>query len=294
MSARPAPGDGAIHLLAHGALRVEIETATKRHEAHFGPRFDRTAAVRSVRVGEREFLGPWGLCDEFGLQGDGVLGYGESGVAGPAFVKIGVGRLQRDTEGGYDFSHRYPVLARCGAQVKAAARQLSVHQDSGPGQPERYVYEKRYTLHPDNMLTVCYRLGNAGDVAWSFEHYNHHWFRLQPPGVGPAYRLKTGFRLPPMTSGFLQHADSLRPAAPLHAAEALYYASDLPGLDPADNTFAWEVDGETMVRFAGDFPPARFALYASADGFCPEVFMRCSLAPGATACWSATYRFASQ
>jgi hypothetical protein len=50
------------------------------------------------------------------------------------------------------------------------------------------------------------------------------------------------------------------------------------------------VDDLTIVRYEGSFPPARFALFANEDGFCPEVFKRTTLAPGETASWSATYQ----
>jgi hypothetical protein len=46
-----------------------------------------------------------------------------------------------------------------------------------------------------------------------------------------------------------------------------------------------------VVRYRAEFTPHRFALYAAADGFCPEVFMRATLEPGETTSWSATYRF---
>ncbi len=41
----------------------------------FGPRFDRTAQVVSVRKGRQSYLDERGLVDELGLRGNGVLGY---------------------------------------------------------------------------------------------------------------------------------------------------------------------------------------------------------------------------
>jgi hypothetical protein len=278
------------HALSHGALRVEIETATDLLTAEFGPRFDRTAVVRSVTVDGVELLGPWGLPDEFGLYGDGVLGY-QSAAIGDAFVKIGIGTLLRDTPSDYHFSHAYPVRELFPVEVEADSLRLEVRQQSEATLPHRYDYSKTFTVSEHNGLTIRYRLTNTGDSAWSFEHYNHHWFRLQDAEIGPGYRSVTGFALPEAETKFLLEPHSLRLAAPLGPAEAAWYGSDIDGASSAENTFELSVDAVKIVRYEGSFPPARFALYAAETGFCPEVFKRASLQPGETASWSATYRF---
>jgi hypothetical protein len=280
-----------VHVLSHGSFRVEIETAANRHIDEFGPRFDRTAIVNSVTVDGVEFLGDWGLCDEFGLYGDGVLGY-RSAAIGDRFVKIGVGTLLRDTDAGYHFAHPYPVSALYPVRVETADHQLSVHQESDPGLPHRYQYRKVYALSPENVLTITYHLANTGEEPWTFEHYNHHWFRFGAKAPGPGYGLRTGFTLPEAQTGFLLEPDGLRMVAPLGEGEAAYYASDLGDPPASANTVALAVDGHTIVRYEGSFAPARFALYASAEGFCPEIFKRSALQPGESVSWFAIYRFA--
>jgi hypothetical protein len=279
-----------VHVLAHGNLRVEIETATNRHMHEFGPRFDRTAVVRSVTVDGVEFLGAWGLCDEFGLYGDGVLGYEDAAIGAP-FVKIGVGTLLRDTDASYHFAHPYPVSGLFPVLLETADQQLSVVQDSDPGLPHRYQYRKTYTVGADNVLIITYHLANSGEVPWTFEHYNHHWFRLGAVAPGPGYRVSSGFMLPEAETRFLLEPNALRLAAPLRAGEAAYYGSDLKDATVSENAVALSVDGSTIVRYEGSFAPARFAVYASAEGFCPEIFKRSALQPGESIRWFATYRF---
>lgn len=281
-----------VHVLAHGSLRVEIETATDRHMHEFGPRFDRTAVVRSVTVDDVELLGPWGLSDEFGLYGDGVLGY-EAAEIGDRFVKIGVGTLERDTSASYHFAHPYPVSTLFPTRVETADRQLSIFQDSDPGLPQRYRYRKTYTVGADNLLTITYHLANSGEVPWTFEHYNHHWFRLGALAPGPGYRVSTGFSLPDAETVFQLEPNALRMAGPLDEGGAAYYGSDLGDATASANSVALSVDGSTIVRYEGSFVPARFAVYASAEGFCPEIFKRSALQPGEDVSWSATYRFAA-
>ena len=281
---------GEVYVLSHGDLRVEIEVATSRHLAEFGPRFDRTAIVRSITLAGQEFLGTWGLCDEFGLYGNGVLGY-ETAAVGGQFVKIGVGILVRDTTEGYHFARSYPVHGLFPVRIEAGDRQLTIRQDSDPAFPQRYHYRKTYTLDEDNVLTITYHLENTGDGAWTFEHYNHHWFSLQDVAVGPRYRATTGFALPEAETRFQVKRNLLQMATPLRLGDTAYYASDLSGATSSTNSFELSVGGTTVLRYDGSFPPARFALYASEAGFCPEVFKRSNLQPGETVDWSAAYRF---
>jgi hypothetical protein len=282
---------GEIHVLQHGALRVEIEIETSRHIEEFGPRFDRTAVVRSIAVDGIEHLGTWGLSDEFGLYGNGVLGY-EAASQGEPFVKIGVGALLRDTTDGYHFARRYPVQALFPIRLDTGERHVTVSQDSGPAHPQRYHYRKTYSVSEGNALTIHYRLENTGEDAWTFEHYNHHWFRLDGVTVGPPYLVTTGFELTEKETKFLRTPTSLQLPAPLEPGAAAYYASELAGAKASANTFELSVDGTALLRYTGSFSPARFALFASSEGFCPEVFKRAALQPGRTATWSATYRFA--
>ena len=284
------PSLAETHVLSDGALRVEIKVATDLHAAEFGPRFDRTAVVTSVTIEGVELLGPWGLSDEFGLYGIGVLGY-EAAGAGDAFVKIGVGTLLRDTTNSYHFAHAYPVQRLFPVTIEAGAGQISVRQQADSTLPHRYDYVKTYSVNENNVLTIRYQLTNIGESAWPFEHYNHHWFRLEDTEVGPLYRSSTGFKLPDNETRFLLDGQSLRLAEPLGPGEAAYYGSDLADVTRMENTFDLQVGDAMIVRYEGSFPPARFAVFANQDGFCPEMFKRTTLEPGETASWSATYRF---
>ena len=284
--------EAEVHVLASDGLRIEIEVAPDRLAAEFGPRFDRTAVVGSVTLDGIELVGPWGLSDEFGLYGDGVLGY-DAAQPGETFVKIGVGQLVRDTTENYHFAHPYPVDSLFPVEVTADVASLSVSQRSTGDPGRRYHYRKSYQLLGADKLVIHYELSNTGKKAWTFEHYNHHWFRLKDVAIGPAYRVVTGFELPAADTGLRSTPSSLEMPSPLAPGAAAYYASELAGVKAGANTFELQVDGRPMVSYQASFEPARFAVYANVDGFCPEVFMRASVEPGATVTWSTTYRFAN-
>jgi len=279
-----------LHVLSRDGVRVEIEVASDRLQAQFGPRFDRTAIVRSVTVDGVELLGPWGLSDEFGLFGDGVLDY-ETAAVGETFLKIGVGRLVRDTPKNYQFDHPYPVADSFPVETATGEPALTVSQRSTGEGPSQYLYRKSYEVHAGDALTIRYELMNTGTVPWTFEHYNHHWFRLQDVPVGPGYAVATGFDLPEADTTFRHAPRTLEMPAPLTPGGAAYYAGDLQGVTANTNTFSVRVNDAAVVRYQADSTPHRFALYADADGFCPEVFVRAALEPGETTRWSATYRF---
>lgn len=92
-------------------------------------------------------------------------------------------------------------------------------------------------------------------------------------------------------TAFNRAQQALAMAEPLAPGGAAYYAGDLQGVPASSNTFEVQVDGRAFVSYEASDPPVRFALYADERGFCPEVFMRATVEPGATVTWSATYRF---
>ena len=282
-----------VQVLAHGDLRVAIESPADRHLERFGPRFDHTAAVSSITIGGAELLGPWGLSDEFGLHGLGVLGY-DSAPIGGHFVKLGVGILVRDIAGSYDFAHPYPVHELFPVKTESAGGQvIVVQQASVPGFPG-YRYQKTYEAADGNRLTIHYRLTNTGEDVWTFEHYNHHWFRHEAVAVGSSYLLRVRFPLPEAgPTAFRRDSDALQLPERLGPGQVAYYASDLERVTAARNGYELWLGGEAIVRYQGSFTPARFAAFASEEGFCPEVFKRATLHPGETVTWSATYHFLS-
>jgi len=284
------PAIAEVHVLADGDLRVEIEVASEDLDQEFGPRFDRTAVVRSITVDHLELLGPWGLPDEFGLYGNGVLGY-EAARVGETFVKIGVGQLVRDTETGYHFAHPYPVDRLFPVTLAMEERSLSVLQQSDGEGPWQYRYSKSYELTGERRLKIHYELSNTGTREWTFEHYNHHWFRADGIPVGTGYQVTTGFELPAAETTMRHAPFSLAMPGPLAPDGAHYYASEVTGVAPGANSFELKIDGHPLVSYQASFSPRRFAVYAHADGFCPEVFTRAALEPGATVRWSSTYRF---
>lgn len=281
--------------LTQGEIQVEIAVDDPAMLVKFGPRFDRTAYVQSLQFHGQDMLGAGGLPDEFGLKGDGILGY-ETPLEGPGFVKIGVGRLKRIKDAPYFFSDRYPVLQSYPVTVKATgADTLTVAQDGRDDTlPWHYQYEKTYRLTDGDTLTITYTLTNCGNAPFTFNQYNHNWFRLGGNLVGPACRLQAGFRLVPPEgkSPYVFESQALQPKEQIRASKSFYYETKLTGVTPSENHLRLTVGTPYAVTIAGDFVPELLAVYAQNESFCPEVFYHAEVKSGATVSWSRTYHFA--
>jgi hypothetical protein len=284
---------GSPHTLRRGGLEVVIETAPAGYLQKFGPRFDRTAVVRQITLGQRNFLGPWGLPDEFGINGDGVLGFSNAPVGGE-FVKIGVGRLIRNQTNAYTFWQQYPVSTLFPVKTVVTSNTLTLCQSTDGGLPWHYSYTKSYTLVADDTLEIRYTLTNTGTNIWSFEHYNHHWFSPDAEPVGPVYALETQFTLPAGETAFIRTDHELRLANRIPTNSPYYLAGDLTNTPAQQNSFTLTLHGRPAIIYQGSFAPAHFAAYAESGAFCPEVFRRATIRPGESVHWSARYRFMTE
>jgi hypothetical protein len=279
-----------IHTLTAGEFVVEVATDTDRLASEFGPRFDRTAMVVSIRHGSIAWLDPRGLPDEFGLEGDGVLGW-EDATPPAEFVKIGVGRLCREEPGPYRFWTHYARVAEFPVAVEASERAITIEQSGSTGRGDGYHVRKTYRLLPGPTLEVEYLLQNTGTRPFPFEHYNHHFFALptESPAEATRVRFAPGLAGTPPEGWLRDGADVALAVRPTPARSA-YWGEDLsPPATEAGFTLR-RPDGATVaVRTTSSV--TRFALWSDGAALCPELFVRYSIGPGETAQWSAQYHF---
>lgn len=260
---------------------VEIETPLTGWIAGRGPRFDTTAAVVSVRLEGQEFLSAGGLSDEFNPKWISPPGYDQA-VPGEPFLKIGVGVPLRKSAWRYFFETPYAVKRL--AEVErvasgAAGAGVAFHQQCDSGPEWSYDYTKNYAMDiARRQLTVRYRLRNTGTRVFVIEQYNHNWFRHDDGKVSDV-RLDAPFIL----------ADGLEIVA---SSPMPVYRMGEQSL-PAERNRArlYRLPGGRRVEFSGDFDVSRFALFADAQAYCPEVFLKRTLKSGEETEWSRTYSF---
>ena len=274
---------GERRVLEQGALFVEVTVDDAALAEKFGPRFDRSGSVTKLRWEGQEFVHPWGLADEFGLEGDGVLGYDEAGVGG-TFLKIGVGELRRLSDVAYFHSERYPVVQQPALEVVAHAESVRVRQTGRHENGYAYAYEKTYRITAERALEISYSLRNSGTRAFTVRHYNHNFLRFGDEEPGVEYRVETRFGVRvEVGRGFDADANLfvLRRAGG-------GYLSGRPATGPS-SSFTVST-AKARLRVEGDFPPVRFAIWVGEGAFSPEVFGEVTLAPAQTAEWRRTYQ----
>jgi hypothetical protein len=288
-----SPGSEQLHRIAAGALDVEVATDTRRLEQVYGPRFDRSAVVVGVRWKGRSFVEERGLPDEFGLRGMGVLGYEEAAPDGGEFLKIGVGVLRRDTPDAYTFARHWPVASSLPVETEVTATEVRVRQSAPELQGFSVETEKRYHVQADGVLVIEYGLRNTGRRPIAFEHYNHNFFAFAGVPTDEAYRVVPAFALPESSNEpWLLDADGLRLRAPAPARAGVSFAVEVQA-SPDQNLVIVRHRNGQRVEIGGDFPVARFVVWATAPVICPEVFHRATVQPDETVRWTRWYRFSS-
>lgn len=281
-----APGLAeSVHTLKQDLLTVTVVADSTRLQGGYGPRFDRTAFVTSARFDDREYLHPNGLCDEFGLNGFGVLGYATAGM-GETFIKIGVGRLTRDTDLPYRFSRHYPVEHLFPVEVNATAEEIVATQIV----PDLYTYRKRYRLLAGRTLEIAYTLTNTSDSPLPFETYNHNWLAFADATPPFDYRIETAFDIPGEPPDAYERTGRIIRIRNLPSSRGVNWATDLEIPVHRHHVTVRVPDGRELV-IGGDFAVQHFALWGNHTALSPELFLRTTLAPAAKLQWRRHYTF---
>ena len=263
---------------------VIVETPLTDWIGKRGPRFETTAAVVSVKVKGREFLAPGGLADEFNPKWISPPGFDRANPGEP-FLKVGVGVLLRKSAWRYFFGHFYVVerLAEVERMTGLGEGVIGFRQRCDSLLGWAYEYEKTYAVDARcRELTIRYRMRNTGADTFVIETYNHNWFAFAAPDEGKVHRLEAPFELEEGLS------------VPGSLTEPVYRMAEQSTPASANRVRLSHATDGRWVQFTGDFAVSRFALAVDATSFSPEVFGRWTLAAGAEATWSRTYRFGTE
>lgn len=272
-----------------------------------GTRFDRSGIIGSLRVGSHTFVQPWqethdptahdavtGPAEEFGMESP--LGYATA-KPGEAFIKIGVGELQRVNQEPYMFNGEYPLVRALPWKVERAAQQVAFFQELPLTRGFGYQYTKVLKLVPGlPALVIEHRLKNTGSLPIHTNHYVHNFFLIDGQLVGPSYRVRFGFPVtgqisPPELAKLDNNVLSV--LAPLPPKASLF-GSLLPRESPS--AFWLELENtqvQASVKVSGEFAPEKLAVWAVREALCPEVFVTLQLPPSAEKTWATRYFFAT-
>lgn len=281
---------GAPFLLGDDRFQVRVVPGGDGLSEEFGPRFDTTGRIDSVKADGVEFVAREGLVDEFNQRWVPPPGYDGVPSPGNVFMKIGVGLLKRTRITPYRFWDPYPVIVPATTKTVFRNDRSAVFEQVLRGPKDlSYRYRKTYDVDPEKQtVTITYELENLGCREIEFDQYNHNWLALDEASPSKPWTIRTPFSVDP---GSLLHC-RVGPgtlAFEQVTQEVAYFTCAQKSRSPTSLTTV--SDGKKFLSIACDFPASRFAVFAQGNLLAPEVFASFDLPPGGTVTWRRRYRF---
>lgn len=279
--------------LGNERLKVILLTdvdATLEDNKHFGLRFDRSAVITQVTCNGKQLINGWGMPDEFGQIGIGVLGYDDAKLGEP-FIKPGVGVLEMIDSGSYKSGTAFPVKQWITTQTTHHDNQVTVTQSSPNVRGYAYQLTKHYTITPDTgTIDMQFILKNTGDRDWAIEHYNHNFFALDNQPLGPAWKITLGTPIKSIPQHWMKMVDNTLTFTMIPKSYGFIQVNEPMTPAQADLAIA-SIDGSMAINMTGSHPAYRMAWFFSPTSLCPERFHMITLKPQQSAQWTLTYRF---
>jgi hypothetical protein len=322
----PQPIHAGTRILHSGSLVVEVgDPDSPDCRWNQGLRFSPVANVIRVQLNGRDFcysptsggdlsyLG--GMPMEFDIGQESFQpdppGYNE-GSNGSAFLKIGVGILQRNSSA-YNFSSNYPVIELAETTTTwQPDRARFVQTLSGTANGYCCRLEEDLVVKNDRVI-MHYVLTNTGTKTFTTEQYLHNFLTFNQRNVGPNYRVYFPYQMtaspevtqwkPPelkQVGRGQQWVDENPPMVSL--ANMILYTKTISSVPKIwvykpDDYFGSDViaveqtDVDQRVVIDSSLRSAYVGIWTTSYQVSPEQFVIITLAPGEHADYTRTYRF---
>jgi hypothetical protein len=297
--------------ISNGVIQAVVLLPDPETGYYRGPRFDWSGLVAQVKCQGHTYFGEWktphdpegnddvvGPAEEFGMGGTGIsgpLGYAEAKPGG-AFIKIGVGLLERIEEPEYRFSYNYRIVKPGNWRIRSGKSWVEFRQELGIESGWGYSYTKRVSLTANRPeLVITHLLRNTGSKPLVTTHYCHNFSVIDNEPIGPSYSVRFPFAVTAKQDlGKLAevHGNTLTFTRTLNQGDYVY--GELGGFtsSASDNGATVEnLKTGAGVRIKGDKPVLQFHFFAVRSAACPEPFVQIQLAPEEHEEWETTYTF---
>jgi hypothetical protein len=300
-------------VIANGLITARIARIDAARGFYNGTRFDQAGVVTSLKLGGREFYGPWfektsPTVLDYTYAGNDIVAGPDSAISGPVeefaplnfesrpglFIKPGVGVLEQPDTQAYDHYRHYRIMdagKRTTRITKTSVTFTQTLNDLGYG----YVYEKTLGLVPGKpQLTITNRMRNTGQKDINASVYNHNFLKLVRGNSGT--KITFPFTLsatnPPPADLLRIEGKSLTYPRPLANKERISFLLTGFGNTAADYDFNIQdtVNGGG-VRVQGDQPITRLNIFSVDRVQSVEPYIAIDLEPGQDKRWSFTYTF---
>lgn len=293
--------------ISNGIITATLYLPDSTSGYYQGTRFDWSGVIKSLVYKEHNYFSVWnkkydpklhdaitGPVEEFE-----PLGYDQA-TPGEAFLKIGVGMLQRINEKPYSFSPLYPVMRPGEWKVKTHKDQTVFTHVLHDAQGWAYEYTKTVRLAKGKPeLVLEHSLKNTGTRTLESNVYDHNFFVIDSQRIGPAISTRFLFDLHDNGSG--RGLDTIAAIRGNQISYLLHlkdnesiYIGPLTGYSQEAKDYDIRIENlhtGAGVSISCNRPLSRLAFWACATTSCPEPYIHVKAAPGQTFTWTLTYRF---
>ena len=282
-----------------------------------GTRFDQAGVVTSLKLGGKEFYGPWFSRTapevlDYTYTEDGLVAGPDSAATGPVeefaqigfddakpggrFIKIGVGMLERPDARPYDKYWHYKIADWGKRSTRHTKNSITFTQRIADG-PSGYAYDYEKTLRlvpGTTQLVIAHVLKNTGIKAISTNVYDHNFLRLTPgnDGIRVTFPFTLAAANPPPADLIRIDGKTMTYLRPQAYKERVSFPVTGFGKTASDYDIdITDVKTRAGVRMVGDAPMSRINIFSIDTTQSVEPFIALELAPGAEKRWTYTYTF---
>jgi hypothetical protein len=296
-------------------ITMTVALPDREHGFFRGTRFDQAGVVTSLKLGGREFYGPWFERTapevlDYTYTADGLVAGPDSAASGPVeefgqigfedakpgglFLKIGVGLLRKPDDKPYDKYRHYEIADWGRRSVHTTRDSVTLTQTITAG-PRAYVYEKTLRLAKGKpQMVIDHVLKNTGTSPISTNVYDHNFLRLVPgnAGIRVTFPFMATAATPPAADLIRLEGRTMTYLRPMADRERLSFTVTGFGATAADYDIAiTDTATGAGVRMQGDQPITRINIFSIDRVQAVEPTVAVEVPPGGEKRWSYTYTY---
>jgi hypothetical protein len=301
--------------LHSGKITMTVALPDRARGFFRGTRFDQAGVVTSLKMGDREFYGPWFERTapevlDYTYTADGLVAGPDSAASGPVeefgqigfeaakpgdlFLKIGVGLLRKPDDKPYDKYRHYEIADWGRRDVRTTQDSVTMTQTMTAG-PQPYVYEKTLRLVKGKpQMVIDHVLRNTGTTPISTNVYDHNFLRLVPGngGIRVTFPFAIATATPPAADLIKLDGRTLTYLRTMADKERLSFTLTGFGASAADYDIAiTDTATGAGVRMQGDRPITRINIFSIDRVQAVEPTIAIDVPPGGEMRWTYTYTY---
>lgn len=287
-------------LISNEEVKMKIFLPDEEKGLYRATRFDWSGVISSVQYKGHEYFGYWKTTHDPMFHEDltgPVEGFVEPGLGyseakpGEAFIRIGVGIIEKASEPEYQWMKTYKILDHGKWTTDQGQDWISFTHEVKSDFGYAYRYKKTIQLKADGFV-IDHQLQNTGEKVIETDQFNHNFFMIDGEQSGPAFSIS--FPFPISTENDLKGYVEIEDKALnfVQAMEEEHVFLNITGYsDKVSDHQVTVVNRESGagVTFTVDKPLHRMAFWACKTTLSPENFIWITVNPGEEESWTSDY-----